>query len=197
MQVLQPICHVMLVAFFGLGIAGQARAGNLIKDGGFETPPTPMGTFTTYGPGQMIGPWTVIGQGNVATVNDFDEGGVLWAAHHGHAFVDLTGTCDCGADSGVSQTIKTVAGTTYTITFWVGNTVIQNQGATSTVLVYLGATKILSATNKKGQGSSKEVWKKFSTSFVATGSSSVLAFVNGDPDGDEQNGVDDVSVTAE
>ncbi len=56
--------------------------------------------------------------GNMATVNNDNEGGVLWTAHRGKALLDLTGTCDCGATSGVAQTVKTVLGTTYQLTFW-------------------------------------------------------------------------------
>ncbi len=194
---LTSVCRGVVAMACVLAAAGHARAANLIKDGGFEKPPTPTGTYTTYGPGQTIGPWLVTGTGNVATVNSYNEGGALWVAHHGKAFLDLTGTCDCGANSGVSQTLKTTPGTTYKLTFWVGNTVIQGQGSTSTIDVYVGATKLLSATNKNGAGSSKEVWKKFTATFVAATASSTLNFANGDPSGDEQNGLDDVAVVAE
>jgi hypothetical protein len=178
-------------------VAGAAQAGNLIKDPGFETPATPAGTFTTYSPGQSIGQWLVVGNGNVATVNNFNEGGVLWSAQKGHAFLDLTGTCDCGAGSGVAQTVKTTPGTTYKLTFWVGNTVIVNQGNTSTIDVYYGSTLLIAATNKAGTGSSKEVWRKFATTFTATAATTTLSFINADPSGDEQNGLDSVTLTAE
>jgi hypothetical protein len=88
-------------------------------------------------------------------------------------------------------------GTTYSLTFWVGNTYIPGQGLTSTVDVYAGTTLLLAAKNTKGQGSTKEVWKKFTTQFVATSSMTTVSFVNADPSGDEQNGVDDVSLVAE
>ena len=178
--------------------AVPAAAANLVKDGSFETPPSPQGSYTVYQPGQMIGPWTVVGaSGNVATVYDYNEGGVVWSAHQGKAFVDLTGTCDCGAPSGVAQTVKTVAGTMYKLTFWVGNTSIQGQGLTSTVEVYVGSSKRLSATNKAGEGSTKEVWRQFSITFVARKASTTISFINADPSGDEQNGLDSVSVAAE
>jgi hypothetical protein len=186
---------VAVVFVFG---AGTAHARNLIRNGGFEMPSTPAGTYTTYGAGQAIGAgWTVVGNGNVATVNAYNEGGVVWVAHKGSAFVDLTGTCDCGANSGVAQTVKTVVGTTYSLTFWVGNTYIPGQGLSSTVDVYAGTNLLLAAKNTKGEGSSKEVWKKFTTHFVATSTTTAVSFVNADPSGDEQNGVDDVSLVAE
>ena len=198
MKMLVCVRHSALAAACVIGaLCGQARAANLIKDGGFETPPTPMGAYIAYEPGQTIGKWLVTGSGNVATGNSYNEGGVLWVAHHGKAFMDLTGTCDCGADSGVSQTFKTQPGTTYKLTFWVGNTVIEGQGSTSTIDVTLDSKKLLRATNKLGKGSPKEVWMKFSTTFVAKTSATILNFANGDPSGDEQNGLDDVSVVAE
>ena len=96
-----------------LGSSAVGHAENLIKNGGFEKPASPSGYFTTYSVGQTIEQWTVVGSsGNVATVNDFEEGGVLWSAHHGKAFLDLTGSSDCGANSGVAQTVTTVPGTT-------------------------------------------------------------------------------------
>ena len=188
----------MIVAFALGGSALPAAASNLVKDGSFETPPTPQGSYDTYGPGQMIGPWTVVApSGNVATVYDYNEGGVLWSANQGKAFLDLTGTCDCGAPSGVSQTVSTVSGKMYKLTFWVGNTYIQGRGLTSTVDVYVGSKKVLAATNKAGEGSTKEVWRKFSVTFVAKSATTTLSFINGDTNGDEQNGLDSVSLTAE
>jgi hypothetical protein len=176
-------------------VAGAANAKNLIGDGGFETPPSPASYFTTYSPGAMIGEWSVTGSGNVATVNNYNEGGVLWSAHRGKAFLDLTGTCDCGANSGVAQTIKTVVGATYQVTFWVGNTTIQGQGSTSTVQVYIGSNLLITAKNK-AKGNPTEVWRKFVTGFTATAGTTTISFVNADPNGDEQNGLDDVTIVA-
>ena len=175
-----------------------AAAANLIKNGSFETPPSPQGSYAVYAPGQTIGPWTVVGaSGNVATVYDYNEGGVTWSAHQGKAFLDLTGTCDCGAPSGVSQTVKTTAGQMYKLTFWVGNTYISGQGLTSTVDAYIGQKKVLSATNKAGKGSAKEVWHAFSVTFVAKAATTTLSFINADPSGDQQNGLDSVTLVAE
>jgi hypothetical protein len=183
---------------FALASASGSHAANLIKDGGFEKPPSPSGYFNTYAIGQKIEQWIVVGtSGNVATVNNFNEGGVLWTAHRGKAFLDLTGTCDCGANSGVAQTVKTVPGTTYQLTFWVVNTVIPGQGDTSTVDVYNGSTLLIAAENTAGQGSTKEVWKKFQVSFMATAATTTLSFINGDPPGDEQDGLDDVSLVTQ
>ncbi len=131
----------VLVAFAACPI-GTGHAANLIKDGGFETPAPPPGSYTDYDPGQKIGAWTVVGGHNV-TISSTTEvnGGVTLDAKAGAAFADLTGNCDCGDPTeGVAQTVKTVPGTTYTLTFWVGNCYISGGDTTSTVNAYAGST---------------------------------------------------------
>jgi hypothetical protein len=180
-------------------LAAPAWAGNLIKDGSFETPAPPAGGYTDYDPGQKIGAWTVVGGHNV-TISSTTEvnDGVTLHAKRGAAFADLTGNCDCGDPTqGVAQTVKTTPGTTYSLTFWVGNCDIPGHGTTSTVNVYVGSTLLVSAKNGRGHGSTKQVWVKFTASFVATAATTTLSFLNGDPSGDEQNGLDDVTLVSE
>jgi len=180
-----------------LGAVPTARAANLIKDGGFEKPPTATGSYIVYDTGQTFEQWTVVGaSGNVATVSGtFTQNGYSFPAKSGKAWLDLTGVSN--TTTGVAQTIKTVVGTTYDVTFWVGNVDDPGGifGTTSTVDVYAGSTLLLAATNSKGKGSTKQVWQKFTTSFVATASTTTLSFINGDPSSDTNNGLDAVSVT--
>ena len=123
--------------------------------------------------------------------------GITLDARAGAAFVDLTGNCDCGGPTtGVAQTVKTVPGTTYTLTFWVGNCYIPGYGTTSTINAYAGSTLLLTAENKHGKGSTKQVWEKFTTSFVATTTTTTISFLTGDPSGDEQNDLDQVTLVA-
>jgi Protein of unknown function (DUF642) len=179
-----------------VGAVPVAQAASLIKDGGFEKPATPSNSFILYGLGQTFGKWTVVGaSGNVATVGtSFTQNGYSFPAKSGNAWLDLTGTTNTA--TGVAQTIKTIAGTGYTVTFWIGN--VNNPGGifgtTSTVDVYDGATLLLAATNSKGAGTTTQVWQKFTTSFVATASKTTLSFVNGDVSSDTNCGLDAVSV---
>jgi hypothetical protein len=183
------------VALVILSLSLPAHARNLIKDGGFETPPTPQGSFVEYGTGQSFGPWTVVGaSGNVATVSSgFSQNGFVFGAKKGTAWLDLTGVSNTA--TGVAQTVKTVAGQAYELTFWVGNVYDPNGifGTTSTVNVYAGSTLLLSAVNSK-KGSSKQVWQEFSVEFTATASKTVLSFINGDPSNDTNNGLDVVTL---
>ena len=180
-------------------LTAPAWAGNLIKDGSFETPAPPAGGYTDYDPGRRIGAWTVVGGHNV-TISSTTEvnDGVTLDAKRGAAFADLTGDCDCGDPTeGVAQTVKTTPGATYSLTFWVGNCDIPGHGTISTVNVYVGSTLLVAAKNARGQGSTKQIWRKFSESFVASSTTTTISFLNGDPNGDEQNGLDEVSLVAE
>jgi hypothetical protein len=179
-------------------LASPALAANLIKDGSFETPAPPVGSYTDVDPGQKIGAWTVVGGHNVTISSTTEVNlGITLDAKKGKAFLDLTGNCDCGdATAGVEQTVKTTPGTSYTLTFFVGNSDTPDHGTTSTVDVYVGSTLIVAAKNASGKGSTKQVWRKFTEHFTATAKTTVISFLNGDPDGDEQNGLDAVTLVA-
>jgi hypothetical protein len=167
---------------FAVLAASVANAANLIKDGGFEKPPTPVGTYILYGTGQKIGPWTVVSAaGNVGTVSTtFMQNGFTFDAKSGKAWLDLTGSSNTA--TGVAQTVLTTPGTSYTLTFWVGNVYDPSGGfgPTTTVNVYNSSTLLISAVNSLGQGSTKQVWQKFTTSFTAADTKTTLSFINGD-----------------
>lgn len=187
------ICGVIAL----LSLAPQAQAGaNLILNPGFLSPPTSPGDFSgTYANGGKIGAWSVVGPGNVVTESTtYRSRGFLFNAKTGNAFLDLTGLCDCGAASGVAQTVATVPGASYRLSFWVGNTVVPGAGTTSTVNVYANGALLLSAVNSQGAGVNTQVWQQFTTTFVAGSTETQLSFYNGDPDGDINNGLDDVQL---
>ena len=176
---------------------GAPPSANLIANGSFEKPTVPSGSYSDFGTGQAFNGWTVVGaSGDVAVVSDtFTYGGYTFPAGCGHQLLDLTGTSD--TRTGVQQKIATVNGTTYEISFLVGNAYAPsgNIGMTSTALVYVNGKKILKATNKKGKGLTHMVWQQFSTTFLAKGTATKIKFINGDPASDTVNGLDCVSVT--
>jgi hypothetical protein len=179
--------------------AGGALAANLIKNGSFETPAPPPGGYNDYDPGQKIGAWTVVGGHDVSISSTSEVNlGITLDAKKGKGFADLTGDCDCGdPTAGVAQTVKTTPGTTYVLSFWVGNCYTPGHGTTSTVDVYVGPTLLTAAKNKRGKGSTKQIWEKFTATFMATATTATISFLNGDPDGDEQNGLDEVNLVAQ
>ena len=197
------LCATLVV----VGIAEVAWAGNLIRAGGFEEPVIPPGTYKSYFLGQQFGSkhgiWTVVGpSGSNASIvsTSYVCCGFKFPAERGLAFIDLTGAPDTGLAQGVAQTVNTVVGTTYRLSFGIGNLYDPGGvfGTTSTVNVYVGQTLILSATNAKHSKNRQLIWKRFHTTFVATAAQTTLSFINGDYGGpnDQICGLDDIFLAA-
>lgn len=189
-----------LALFFGFFCSSALAAGNLVRDGSFETPVVPQGSYTSFSTGQDFGPhWTVVGAaGNVAIVSgQFTQNGFSFPAKKGAQWLDLTGNSNTA--TGVAQTISTVAGTNYALGFFIGNMHDAGGifGTTSTVDVQIDGVSVASFTNKCGKGSAVLCWRRFSMDFVAKGTQTTIAFINGDPPGDTSNGLDGVSVVAD
>jgi hypothetical protein len=55
---------------------------------------------------------------------------------------------------------------------------------------------VLSATNSKGDGMTV-IWKKFVTTIRAKKDRTTISFMNGDPEGDDCNGLDAVTLVPE
>lgn len=175
---------------------GKAPAPALIADGSFEKPAAPTGGYLTFNAGDTFGGWTVSGtSGNVAVIGkDFTYGGYDISAGCNKQLLDLTGTSNSA--TGVEQTVSTIANASYTLSFKVGNAyeASSDLGTSSTVLVYIDGNKVYKATNKKGNGKTREVWKAFTKTFVAKSAKTTINFVNGDPSTDTDNGLDCVKL---
>lgn len=139
--------------------------------------------------------WSVVGPGSLVIASgSFTQLGFSFPSQDGVQWLDLTGISSNQA-IGIQQGVATVPGTTYDLSFWVGNVVgFFNSAATSTVNVFIDGTPALAATNTGG-GTTLD-WKEFTTSFAATGTTTTLGFFNGDPRTDESNGLDNVVLTA-
>jgi hypothetical protein len=175
-----------------------AAGSNLIRNGSFETPAAPDGGGLFYSPGQSFKGWQVIGdpKGNVGV----DSGDDVYCNHNfparkGIQWLDLTGNTDNGAATGVQQSIETKPGSTYSLTLYVGNVIDTGGlcGTSSTVTVLIDGVAFENFTNKRGGGTDQN-WKRFSAQFVAANATTTIAFINGDPSGDADNGLDAVSV---
>jgi hypothetical protein len=166
-----------------------------IKNGSFEAPVVPDGGYTTFDVGSHFRGWNVVGDpGNVAIVSGDFTYCVALPAHRGAQFLDLTGTSNTA--TGVQARVETQPGSTYVLTFFVGNLVGGgNCGTQSTVNLSIDGVPVASFTNKAGAHSDKIVWKKFSTEFTAQNSTTTIAFFNGDPNTDTSNGLDGVTIT--
>lgn len=187
-----PILRALLMAG-GLSLA-PAHA-NLITNGSFETPVVPVGGFSNFLSGSTaITGWTVVGPEASPVSNKFVSLGITFPAEDGVQWLDLTGDIS-NVVEGVEQTIATSAGSTYALSYFVGDVIDPTTfyGSTSTVNVFINGTLIQTAVNSGG--GKTLTWEQFTTSFVATFSSTNITFLNGDPRTDNSNGLDNVVVT--
>ncbi len=181
----------ILVPLLLCAIAGPALA-NQVKNPSLEFAVVPDGGYQTFNTGDEFRGWTVVGQaGNVAIISEDFSYCVALPAHRGHQFLDLTGTSNSA--TGVQTTVKTNPGSTYAVTFYLGNIVGGgNCGTTSTVDLVIDSVPFATFTNRKNGGAL--AWKRFSTEFTAQNATTTIAFMNGDPPGDTTNGLDAISV---
>ena len=164
-----------------LPIAGGARAANLLKDGGFESPIVPPGSYTTFVTGQKIGPWTVIGQLASLPVSlvstTYQNGQFHYNAHRGQQYLNLAIFGEGAYEYvGISQSVSTAPGTAYALSFWLG--LVPNETSMTDVGVFVNGLQLTSAYNSEKSGRNDQVWKKFSTTFTATTSSTTIAIMS-------------------
>ena len=188
-----------------VGLTSGANA-NLLVNGGFETPVVPgTGTaaVTSYAIGQNISGWQVVGTSGVTSQvvsvlnSQYAEnsGALHFTSQEGNQHADLTGPFNQGRN-GVQQTVATVTGATYTLSFWVGN-------QTNSVLAYANASSVEFDVNGANQGiftnnnslTSDVSWLNVTQTFVATGPTTTLAFFNVTPTSDNFAGLDNVDLT--
>jgi hypothetical protein len=183
-----------LVVILLLTMSG-ARAATLLTNGSFELPVAPVGSFTTIPVGSsLLTGWSVIGPAGTAVspVNGtFSQSGVSFPAQDGVQWLDLTGN-GSNSTEGVSQSVGTTTGNLYQVSYFVGNTTGGGIfGTSSTVNVQVNGAQTFSDSNSTVSPTTQN-WAQFTHTFVATGASTTLAFINGDPAGDNNNGLDNV-----
>jgi hypothetical protein len=199
----------------GLGLLGGAvlglalfcarlKAQELIVDGGFESPVVGPGGFNSgfqsFNSGQTFGgAWTVIGSssGNVSIVphDETTGGGVTFTAAVGNQSLDLTGNVDLGTAVGVRQSITTVSGQQYRLSFYLGD--MNNAGygpsGTASVVIKLNGSAFQTVNNNGPSGLSPN-WVLETFQFTATGPTTTLDFINNTAAGVAEAGLDQVSV---
>jgi hypothetical protein len=196
---MKPTLNVLFLGASAGMLANSAYGANLIKNGSFEKPVVTAGSYELFSTGGTFTGWTVVGAtGNVAVASGTAvESGFSFPAAGGAQWLDLTGASNTA--TGVQQTVATTPGAAYTLTFYVGNCDDPGGpwGTTSTVNVLVDGTQIYTATNSKGAGQTKIVWRKFTTTITASSAHTTIAFINGDPPSDNSNGLDLVSLVVQ
>ena len=86
--------------------------------------------------------------------------------------------------------MATTSGANYILTFYVGNTTGGGIfGTTSTDALSINGTQVNTYENTNADSTGLN-WQQFTYSFMATGASTTIGFVNLDPGSDNSNGLD-------
>jgi len=180
-------------------ICASAPAAAQLKNGSFEKPKLASGTEQIVNAGDKIGPWTVVGTGNVALIGpDFSIGDLSLQAKKGLQFVNLGGSQN--TKSGIEQTFKTVPGTQYLLWFRIGTALSHDAGfgPDSTVDVKVDGESRGSITvfgHAMGQDQTRVTWRKVGIGFTAVNATTTVDFLDGDGPFDGFCGVDGFSLT--
>ncbi len=193
----------MKSSYFGLAasvlisVTAPAVASKL-PDGSFEDPQIGAGTQQMIDAGGSIGPWKVVGQGDVALIGaGYSIGGVSLQAKNGVQLVNLAG--DQHVQAGVEQTFKTVPGKQYLLWFRIG-TVFSHElgfGPNSTVIVTVdGASKGIFTVmgHPNGHDQTQVIWGRAGIVFTAANAQTTIDFMNGDAASDGFCGLDGLSL---
>ena len=180
-------------------VSTQARAQNLLTNGSFENT---AGTFVNNGQGYMdlgvgattIPGWTVTNNA-MSWLSNTNTPNITTPA--GSFFLDLTGSDDSAPYGGVTQTIATNPGGTYTLSLSLGlNRSNAAYNGTKSVSVTAGSlATTFTLTPLAGAG---DQWSTFSSDFTATAASTAITIIGTSPGtGGAYIGLDNVSVTPE
>lgn len=181
-----------------LGLAClSAQATNLIKNSSFEKPLVEHDGYTFFTlHSHAIRGWTVVGApGDVAIYSGiYFQDNLTFVPKRGEQWLNLAGTSHTA--TGVSQSVATIPGTSYTLTFYVGNVVDVGgfYGTNSTVNVLVDGQPLMTAVNTGGAGKTQQVWQQFTSTIVATTTKTTISFMNGDTSTDGSCGLDFVSL---
>lgn len=214
--------RVMKSLFAGvLGVclmAAPSAWANLLVNGSFEEPIVP-GTsacgpyFNCFGfsVGDDIAGWTVVGKGGAPGVPvvmslgsnyiEPDNSGNNATLHfypvHGVQALDLTGEGNQGLTNGIKQSVTTIAGNPYQLSFFVGHQFDQAPGyaGPSSVVLYINGIAIETLTNPNDTAENVN-WMQFVYDFTAPTNFTTIAFLNGTPLGNNYAGLDNVVLSA-
>ncbi len=193
----------MKSSYFGLAasvlISMTAPAvASKLPDGSFEDPQIDAGTQQMVNAGDSIGPWKVVGQGDVALIGaGYSIGDLSLQAKNGAQFVNLAG--DQQLQAGVEQTFKTTPGKQYLLWFRIGTAFSREQGfgPNSTVIVTVdgapnGIFTIMG--HPSGHDQTQVIWGRAGIVFTAANKETTIDFMNGDAPGDGFCGLDGLSL---
>ncbi len=175
-------------------LTARPALSNLIVNGSFETPVVPNGSYIDYpGTSTAITGWTVVGVDSAVVNTNFTQSGVTFNAEDGNQWIDLAGTTSNSMTSGVTQSVGTVIGDTYHITFYVGSSHALPYFFPETVDLSIDGGARTHYLNPATPATMLD-WELFTVDFTATNSTTNLTFLNGDDSSNYETPLDNVSV---
>lgn len=176
-----------LLAAASIALAAPAHAANLFVNGSFESP---FVSYEALGTGSTtITGWTTVLSG----VEHFDATG-YGGAYDGKMVVDLANYVYL-TGGGLEQTVATITGQTYDVSFAAGNIAFAGRDGTGIVKVTIDGASTLSFDTAVAT-QSQMVWALRSFSFVAAGPSTTIRFWNDQNPFAHFANIDGVSVQA-
>jgi hypothetical protein len=132
--------------------------------------------------------WTVTGSHYVSWIGPTNPFNLTASPSGGSYFLDLTGYIDGAPFSGVSQTITTIPGATYLLTFDLGSS--PQWGVQDGLTATAGsASAVFTSTNS---GAQTNLWQAESLAFTAVGTTTTISLIG--HSGFDYIGLDNVSV---
>lgn len=158
-------------------LAMQAKASSIVSDGGFES--AALGNYT----GSIGDGWTV----TAGTITVVGTDTVFGISHSGNQMVYLDFEASVNT---ISQTLTTVVGQSYTISYWLADT------SPNTVIVTFGGQTLFNGTSPTNGIDSASDYVQYTFTATATSTSTVLSITGQWLDtGASGTLLDDVSVT--
>jgi hypothetical protein len=208
----------LFVGAFGacLATAPAARA-NLLVNGSFEEPVVSGGSACGpyfdcrgFNVGDNIAGWAVVGKGGAPGVSvvmllgsnytEPDNGNNATLHFYpvdGIQAIDLTGEGNQGLTNGIKQSVTTVAGSLYQLSFFVGHQydLAPGYAGPSSVVLYMNGIAIETLTNPNDTPENVN-WLQFVYDFTAPTDFTTIAFLNGTDIGNNYAGLDNVVLSA-
>lgn len=172
----------------------QAGSGtNLIVNGGFETPDVSTGGYAIYTNADVGSTSWTIESGNGLEIQDHAAGD----PHGGNQLAELDST----NSSAISQTITTVAGGNYNLSFWYsprpGRPAGDNTIGAKVKVVSNGTLLVDQIIGAGAVGGSNTVWQQFNYNFTAADTSTKIMFSDLGTSNSFGGYLDDVSLVSQ
>ena len=180
--------------------ASCAQATNMLTNGSFDS--TSLGSIRRFTTGQNISGWTVVGPAVLLINGNYREPyhGASFNAEDGPNALDITGVGNEGTSAGVWQTISTVMGQDYSLSFFVGrasstnNSVAYANPASIDLSIDNGARTTYTNSNSNTILGLID-WQEFTTVFTANSTITKISFYNAMLGLTSYAGLDNVSLS--